>query len=290
MSRNRISLWTKTTVAACALVLFSGVFQAGTVVVEEDGTVISVDVVNDPGDPSVQGIRVIEQVPGGSATTAAIPSSYDPVLDQSPAIALNPFGGVVVVWSRRQGADFELALASRPTGGDWSQHALLTYNSTSDEAPTALVDPQEVAQIVWWGHGVGGPVYLQGFSVASGQAVGPRHLPLESTTQPVRQSQTDDYWESGGLEEPGIPTLSAQRKASAEPCPSNPSAHPEHGVIRSCGRPAAYQLSACMLVVGIQNQSTGGWEQVLSNLSYANLTTISAREVAQGIADRRCDP
>ena len=54
------------------------------------------------------------------------------VLDQSPSIALNPYGGVVVVWSRRQGADFELAMASRPTSGSWSQHALLTYNTTSD--------------------------------------------------------------------------------------------------------------------------------------------------------------
>ena len=289
MSRDRTSIWMRTTAAACALVLFSGVFQAGTIVVEEDGTVISVDVVNDPGDPAVQGIRVIEQPPGGSATTQAIPSSYDPVLDQSPAIALNPYGGVVVVWSRRQGADFELALASRPPTGDWSQHSLLTYNSTSDEAPAVLVDPEEVAQVVWWGQGIGGPVYLQGFSVASGQAVGPRHMPLGSISAPVRQSQTDEYWQSGGLEEPGIPTASVPRSASAEPCPSNPHAHPDHGVIRSCGRPAAYQLSACMLVVGIQNQSTGRWEQVLSNLTYANLTATSVREVAQNIADLRCE-
>ena len=288
MSSDRISIWTRATVAVGALLLISGVFQAGTIVIEEDGTVISVDVASDPGNPAIQGIRVIEQAPGGAATSQQIPSCFDPVLDQSPSIALNPYGGVVVVWSRRQGADFELAMASRPPSGSWSQHALLTYNTTSDEAPAILVDGEETAQVVWWGNGIGGPVYLQGFSVASGQAVGSRHLPLESGTQPVRQNQSDSYWESGGLEEPGIPTANAPRRASAELCPSNPNAHPEHGVIMSCGRPAAYQLSACMLVVGIQNQSTGRGEQVQTNLSYANLTATPARVIAQHIADMRC--
>jgi len=59
--------------------------------------------------------------------------------------------------------------------------------------------------------------------------------------------------------------------------------------VMACGRPAAYQLSSCQLVVGVYDNIRGSWGQTVSDLSWRNLTGTSPRAIAQGIANARCN-
>ncbi|MFQ5700809.1 MAG: hypothetical protein ACE5HU_03080, partial [Acidobacteriota bacterium] len=219
-----------------------------------------------------------------------IPSSVDPVIDRSPGIGLEPAGGVVVIWSRFDGSDFELVLARRENGF-WSNHLFLTSDSTNDTQPRFLIDSTGATHVLWWGGGPGGPVYLQTFDPLSGTPLGPRGQPLEPP-QPrkrllpnPRRHGTDFL---GGADDPGIPTTSSSFMASAIPCGANPAAAPDHGVVMGCGRPAAYQLSDCQLVVGVQDPATLSWGQTTANLATVNLSTTSVREIVQSIADFQC--
>ena len=277
--------------------LFTGVLEAGTTVVDPTtGYLLIVDVFIDPVDQSVQGIRFRERSPQLVTTTEElIPNTYDSVLDESPAIALNPAGGVVVVWSRDDGSDFELLLSKRANDA-WSPNHVLTFNSSFDTEPRVLVDSAEVAHVVWWGDGEGGPVHLRSYDVFNGSPIGPLHNPLESAMprprrflDPSGPGDPIDPMGQGGVDEPGGPATSGPITASANPCASNPAAGPEHGVVLSCGQPAAYQVSDCQLVVGVLGTSTNDWHQTMADLSTANLSTTSVREIVQSIADYQCN-
>lgn len=260
--------------------------QAALYVIDVEGHVFSVDIVSDSVDPLLQGVRMQDRSPAGQTTSEIIPTTLDAVLDASPAIALRQ-GGLVVAWARTEGGDSELALALRDTGAGWRPHVLLTSNTLNDEQPRILVDPQGLGQILWWGNSLGGPIYLQAFNLDTGATAGPRHRPLDppGSISGKKTKTSPTYDSAGGLDDPGIPTTGT--RASALPCGSNPAALPDHGLFFSCGRPAAYQLSDCRLIVGVQLDS-GSWTQTSADLSTVDLSTTSAREIMQSLADAYC--
>lgn len=266
-----------------------GLFEAATTVVDPaTGRVLMVEVISDPVNPAIQGIRYRERWPQGQTTAEDLADTMDEILDQSPSLSMNPAGGVVVVWSRHDGSDFEISLARRE-GGSWSGIRTLTSNTTFDTNPQVLVSSPDVAHIAWWGNGAGGPFYLQSFNVLTGAPVSPRYEPINVRRLRPRVVSGDTNWDAGGMDEPGIPTTSGSYTASALACSSNPAAAPEHGVVMACGMAGAYQLSSCELVVGVRNVSTGAWQQTVANLSTANLQSTSVREIVQSIADYNCN-
>ncbi len=288
MRRIRFSVPVTVAIAIGLLLVLTGVFEAGPTIVDPTtGVIMTVDVASDPVDPYVQGIRLRSQTAGGQVSYEFVPSTYDSTLDAEPAITLNPFGGIVVVWSRDDGSDLELFLASRTPSGVWSTDVPLTSNSTPDTQARVLVDGSDQAHVLWWGDGVGGPVYLRSFGVGSGQPLGPASRPFEPQTPRTGRkllSTSDPFDQVGGMDDPAAPTS----KASAVPCFSNPAAAPDHGVLMSCGHPAAYQVTNCRLVLGLQEPSTGVWGQTVTDLSLVDLSGISPRAIAQSLADHSC--
>ncbi|HEY3175908.1 MAG TPA: hypothetical protein VGK94_09160 [Candidatus Polarisedimenticolia bacterium] len=270
-------------IALVVLALVTGASEAGPSVVTRDGHLLTVEVESDPYSPTTQGLVVFDQSTAGT-TTVTIPSTWDPVIDQGPQMTLNPYDGEpVVVWSRQQGGDFELAMMRRMPGGDWAPFNILTGNTTNDIEPRSIVDLSEMAHIVWWPSGAGGPVFLQGFDVHNGGNNGPPQRPFEPPKRKLSSSSSGDS--IGGAEDPG--TIGGS-KASASPCLANPSAAPDHGVVLGCGRPAAYQLSNCILVVGVYDTTTSTWTQTWTDLSSAPLDGTSIREIVQTQVDARC--
>lgn len=288
--RAKIAKWLLLTLGCALLPWLAGpLFEAATTLVDINGHVLSVDIASDSMNPILQGVRLQDTAPSGGTTSEIIPSSLDSVLDFTPALALRPGGGVVVVWARKEGNDSELAIGVRDPGpAGWRPHLLVTADSLNDEQPRVILDSQAVAQVVWWGNGLGGPIYLQGFDPNTGQPVGPRHKPLDPPASPNsrRTGTTPETDGAGGLDDPGVPTTGSRLTASAEPCVGNPAASADHGVFLSCGGPGAFQLSACVLTVGVQDQ--GSWARMSVNLTTVDLSRTSVREITQSLADAYC--
>ncbi|MGH9869268.1 MAG: hypothetical protein ACREAA_14030 [Candidatus Polarisedimenticolia bacterium] len=272
------------------LLLATGVFEAVTTIVDPDtGHLLTVDVISDPVNPALQGVRLSEQPPGGSPIYQTIPSTYDPIIDSNPVLAKSPSTDLVVVWSRRDGDDFELALSRRTAGLEWEPLTLLTDNYFADTNPRVVMGLNSDVHILWWANDAGGPVQLQSFD-PSGLPLGPPQRPFEppaGSTPPARRGpvETIDV-DAGGLDDPGIPK--GFSRASAYPCLANPAAVPDHGIVTACGDPAAWQLTSCQLVVGVRS-STGTWSQTMIDLSNLGSTASDPRLLAQVIADQACN-
>jgi len=272
---------------AAAILLLPGVYQASMKVLDPNGHFLSVEVATDPGNPSIQGLVLIDEGPSGTTTTP-VQSTYDTVLDSGPTIALDPYDGQpVLVWSRLIGADFELAMVRRTSGG-WGPIDILTANGTQDISPRFLVDSVGRAHVLWYPSGIGGPVFLQGFYTNNGHAVGPAAKPLEPAATRTVRSGTSGGSDVGGGDDPGL-IGGLTSWASEEPCVANPAAAADHGVLMACGRPAAYQISSCQLVVGVYDSVRYAWIQTVTDLSWRNMAATSGRQIAQGIANSRCN-
>jgi len=291
-SRPRVSA--VATAATLLVALCSGFFQAATTVVDQRRHLLTIEVVSNPSNPSVQGLRLVDRAPTGETTTETLLFTYDAVVDIGPNIAIDPADGEpVVVWSRHDGADLELALARRvPNGGGWGPLDQLTANTSTDIEPRFIVAPDGAAHIIWWPQGLGGDVRLQSFDIFTGQPRGTPQKPLEpppGSSSRLIQNISGGYSESSPGDDPGVPRNSSSSKASASPCLANPAAAPDHGALTSCGRPAGWQLSSCQLLVGTLDTETQTWRQVYADLSKVSLAATSVRDIAQAMADSRCD-
>lgn len=289
MKRFRLATLITAALVLAVLVFATGAFEAGTSVLLQDGHILTVEVDEDPYDPAVQGLVILDQSSSGTTSQPLI-STWDPAIDQGPNITLNPYDGQpVLVWSRQVGSDFEIAMTRRLPNGSWASIDILTGNQTNDIEPRSIVDPSEVAHILWWPSGLGGPVLLGSFNVHTGQAVGPLQRPFESGGTGRKLNTSTSGGESvGGGEDPGtIGGLTKQ--ASANPCLLNPAAAPDHGVVLGCGRPAAYQLSDCKLLVAVYDPSAASWGLTSTDLSGISLSGTSVREIVQTQVNVRCD-
>jgi len=292
MRGSRQRVFAVAMVAMVLVVLCSGGFQAATSVVDQRGHLLTIEVVTSPSNPSMQGLRLVDQAPTGEVTTETLLFTYDVVLDTGPNIAIDPADGEpVVVWSRHDGTDLELAMSRRvPGSGGWGPLDQLTANASTDVEPRFIVAPDAAAHIIWWPQGLGGDVLLQSFDIFTGQPRGTPQKPLEAppgSSSRLIQSVDGSFSESSPGDDPGVPRGSS--KASASPCLANPAAAPDHGALMSCGRPAGWQLSSCQLIVGTLDAETQTWKQIYADLSKVSLANTSTRDIAQAIADARCD-
>jgi hypothetical protein len=111
--------------------------------------------------------------------------------------------------------------------------------------------------------------------------------PFEGTSTKTKTSSGTGSTEVGGSEDPGtIGGLNV--KAATDPCPTNPAAAPDHGVVLGCGRPAAYQVSACKLLVGTFDVSSSSWGLTVVDLSNVSVSRTTVREMVQSLVDSRC--
>ena len=287
MKRLRTITPSALAISAAILLLITGAYQASVKVVDPDGHLLSVEIVYDSVDPSIQGLALVDEGPTVT-TTDPVSSTMDEIIDKDPTIALDPVDGQpVLVWSRQAGGDYELAMLRHMPGG-WGPIDILTSNTTQDISPRALVDAVGRAHVLWYPSGIGGPVYLQGFYTNNGHAAGPPQKPLEPTAPRPLKSGTTGGSDVGGGDDPGL-IGGLTSKASENPCLANPAAAPDHGVVMACGRPAAYQISSCQLVVGVYDTLHWTWAQTVSDLSGRNLSGTSVRDIAQGMANTRCN-
>ena len=77
MTRPRFITPTSTALTLIVSLMLGGVYQAAVSVVDNSGHTLTVEVVYDPGDPSVQGVAMVDQPPSGSASTDTIFSTWD---------------------------------------------------------------------------------------------------------------------------------------------------------------------------------------------------------------------
>jgi hypothetical protein len=262
--------------------------QAGTTIVSRTGDLVEVEVV--PGtDPSVQGLRIRTVRPGGQQVDELIESTYDLPADVGPAIALAPDDGQpVVVWSRFEDTDFELAMSRRSLEGDWPSHVLLTDNYSADTMPEFAVDSADRVHVLWWGGGAGAPLSFACFNSTTGEPVcpvedpfAPRRVFRPRTSGPIEEG-------AGGLDDPGV--ITSRILASNEACALNPGVAPEHGVVATCeiGRPAVYQYANCLLSVAIYDTRQSYWKITNTDLSTATLSGSAIRDIVQGMVDASC--
>ena len=288
MKKGKLVALSATIIVLAALPLISGLLEAATSVLTLDGHLLTVRVTVDPSIPSIQGLVVYDQTPSGTSAQTIL-STLDMVLDQGPNIALNPVEGQpVLVWSRQDGTDFELAMMRRRPGDYWEPFYILTNNQTQDVEPRVIVDENESAHIVWWPSGIGGSVYLRSFNIRNGEALTPAQKPFEKVLLKNKINTSVIAGSSlGGSEDPGL-IGGISVRASADPCPANPTAIPEHGVVLGCGRPAAYQLSACKLLIGIYDATSSSWDLTIVDVTNIQISRSPARELVQSLVDSKC--
>ena len=288
MKKGNLAALTAMIIVLASFPLVSGLLEAATSALPLDGHVLTVAVRTDQYVPSIQGLVLYDQSVSGT-TAETLVATWDQIVDQGPNIAMDPLGGQpVVVWSRQDGADFELAMMRRGPGGYWEPFNTLTNNQTQDVEPRVIVDGNENAHIVWWPSGIGGPVYLRSFDSGNGRALAAAQKPFEGGGSKTKLNTSVTGGSSiGGSEDPG--TIGGVKlTAGADPCPANPSAAPDHGVVLGCGRPAAYQLSACKLLVGIYDATSSIWGLTVVDVTNVSMSKTSAREMVQSLVESRC--
>lgn len=288
MKRVNLAAVTVILIVLASFPMVSGLLEAATSALTLDGHLLTVDIRADQYIPSIQGLVVSDQSLSGSSIEM-LASTWDPVIDQGPNIAIDPYEGQpVLVWSRQDGSDFELAMMRRRPGGYWEPFTILTSNQTQDVEPRVIVDGDETAHIVWWPENIGGPVYLRSFDSRNGHALGTVQKPFEGSSAKTKLNTSITGGSSvGGGDDPGL-IGGIKLTAGNDPCLANPSAAPDHGVVLGCGRPAAYQVSGCKLLIGIQDAATTTWKQTVVDLSIVSTTKSEIREMVQSLVDARC--
>ncbi len=275
--------------ALAAAGLIWAAVEAGTTIVSRDGDLVGVEVVTNQGDPTVQGLRVTTVTLSGQRIDEVIESTLDSAADVGPSIELAPFDDQpVVIWSRMEGSDFELAIAHRSASTGWPVHALLTSNTGSDSAPQFAIDASDRVHVLWWSNGAGAPLSFQCFSSITAEPLCPLEDPFNPrrTIRPRTPGPPPEG--AGGLDDPGV--ITGRIVASADHCVANPSAEPEHGVVATCatGRPAVYQYSGCVLTVGIYDARIAQWKVTNTNLATADLNGTSVRDIVEGMLTAAC--
>ena len=290
MRKGNLAAITATIIVLASFPLVSGLLEAATSALTLDGHVLTVDVKSDQYNSSIQGLVVYDQSLSGTSAETLI-STWDPVVDQGPNIAMDPVEGQpVLVWSRQDGTDFELAMTRRLAGGYWEPFNILTSNTTQDIEPRAIVDADQYVHVTWWPSGSGGSVYLRSFDIRNGRAFNPAQKPFEGSAPKTKLNTSVTGGSSvGGSEDPGT-IGGVSNKASAYPCLTNPSAVPDHGVLLGCGRPAAYQLSSCKLLIGIYDATSSSWGLTVVDMTNISTSKSQVREMVQSLVDSRCPP
>lgn len=95
------------------------------------------------------GLRHVVESPDGSFTSAWIPGTDDPWIDQQPALDLDPLTqDPLLVWSRGSETRFNVYV-SRFRNGAWSPPTRLFPNSLADQRNPRLIAESNSVHVVW---------------------------------------------------------------------------------------------------------------------------------------------
>ncbi len=152
--------------------------------ISPDGTVHRVDVEQYLSGGRVVGtaLRHTRQGPSGAKESSLVPGTDDPAVDRDPAIEIDPVSGApVLVWSRNEGAGFDIVL-SRFEGGSWLPFVRVSSGGGDDLLPQVGPGKKLVHVVYRQSAGSQAPLsfYRSSFDRATlGPAYGPELLPLD---------------------------------------------------------------------------------------------------------------
>jgi hypothetical protein len=216
-----------------AAALAAGPARADVQKITSDGVVHRVDVdayVSAKG--SGTGIRYTRQKPTGGRETSWVPGTDDLAADRDPVLEIEPSTGrPVLVWSRNDGAGFDLFIA-RLENGAWTAPRLLVHSAVDDLLPQLRYDDRYL-QLAWRQQDPSGAVsfYRSSLDPSSwATSYGPERVPVDDiaplpaggspTTSSAGPSMSATYF-SGTLPAlvPGDPTRSIVWGVRDEPLP-----------------------------------------------------------------------
>jgi hypothetical protein len=87
--------------------------------------------------------------PAGGAWQAPVDLSAVAQNARDPQLAVDPAGEAIAVWSRYDGSNTIVEVASRPPGASWQPAQALSASGQSAESPQLAVDPAGEATAVW---------------------------------------------------------------------------------------------------------------------------------------------
>jgi hypothetical protein len=178
---------------AAGLLLVSQSWAAGKVV-NSDGTLFSVEVVQAPGSfsPNATALRYSRSL-NGTEVGGFISPTEDSAADRDPTL-LPAFGtrGPILIWSRSNGPFDQLAY-SRFDGVGWTHPTFLTNTPRDHRRPQAGVDASGTGYLVWVETGGSGSVMLATFDPLTGNLISsPRDFFLELVRQSPPQWLSQD--------------------------------------------------------------------------------------------------
>jgi len=134
------------------LAMFLTSVSAVTDKLSSDGVLHSVEVIYLSGSTDAAPKTYLAhtlQKPDGTIEKYIIPQTGDSIGDIEPQLDLNPTTQQpVVVWSRFDGKDFEIAIASFD-GVRWSQTKILTSNVYDDREPRITAENSNLIHLMW---------------------------------------------------------------------------------------------------------------------------------------------
>jgi hypothetical protein len=116
-----------------------------------DGTVHTITVEARPATAG-GGTKLVHRIQGadGTITTLTVPGTDDPIVEADPTLVFSSTGGTaVLVWSRAEGGDYEIADSVFDRGAWSPAPRILTANSLDDRKPMAIAAPSGTIQIFW---------------------------------------------------------------------------------------------------------------------------------------------
>lgn len=93
-------------------------------------------------------VQAATHSPGGSWSTPVDISSLGEDAED-PHVAVNPSGAAAAVWTRSDGSNTIVQVATKPAGGSWSTPVNLSAAGESADSPLVNVDPSGDVFVVW---------------------------------------------------------------------------------------------------------------------------------------------
>ncbi len=267
-------------VLAGLLGLRTGPALAASALIDPAGRLLSIEIATSENDPARQGLVLVEHRLDGTTVRERIEWTFDDVLDTTPVLAIDPRDGQpVVVWSRHEGRDSEIALTRRYADGYWTPVRLLTDDSRQDREPRIAVDSEGGLHVLWLREGRARPSFLlQSFDTDTGSAADDPHRPLEPKPRDGRPDASPGTGDDagGGSDDPGV--IGASRHCFET----------DHGIMLDCGGVVVYQISGCGLEIGTLDQD-GAWQLTRADLgSFAGGGSPSTWQIVRTLAGSAC--
>jgi len=215
---------------SAAALLFVSQSWATVQVVDPDGTLYSVDVVqvSHSHSPRATALKFSKISLGGAQVDGMISPTQDSASDRDPTLVqVSGAPGPVLIWSRSNGA-FDQIAYSRYDGVGWTQPTYLTNSPRDHSHPQAGVDASGTGYVLWVETGGSPSVMLATFDPQTGNLISSprdffmelvRHGPPQWLSQGLLldrthgrpQADDPDILPEGGNDAPVVPPANTQK-------------------------------------------------------------------------------